>query len=295
MTASATRPLSPPKSKPRHDAVTRMPIRFPMPAILRLPRKTVGQRAARRLADARDVNRRGLIRGAASLGALGLLTGCDVSEEPPGAIVAAHGVGVERRRAGDDIPAATIWRRHSRRRRWSSRRALTPITISRTSSRSTAPPGNLELVGRIDNKHAVDRAADLPVAGAGDHHPAHLRRRLGLHRTMVRAELARFSPPRRRRPDRQIRLFHLCRQLYRKHRHGVGAASADHPRHQICRRHHHRSVRLIRCGCAPRPSSATRTRNGSRRSRSPTIFARRSGASRALTGLPEFTRRNACV
>src|ERR1700733_6726724 len=89
MIASGTRPPSPPKSKPRHDAghepghdaVTRMPIRFLMPAILRR-RETLGQSTTkRRAADA--IDRRGLIRGAASLGALGLLPGCDVSEEPP--------------------------------------------------------------------------------------------------------------------------------------------------------------------------------------------------------------------
>ncbi len=52
-----------------------------MPAILRRP-EILGQRKTKRLASD-NVDRRSLIRGAASLGALGLLTGCDVSEEPP--------------------------------------------------------------------------------------------------------------------------------------------------------------------------------------------------------------------
>jgi DMSO/TMAO reductase YedYZ molybdopterin-dependent catalytic subunit len=58
-----------------------MPIRFPKPAILRR-RETLGQSTTKRLA-ADNIDRRGLIRGAVGLGALGLLTGCDVSEEPP--------------------------------------------------------------------------------------------------------------------------------------------------------------------------------------------------------------------
>ncbi len=52
-----------------------------MPAILRRP-EILGQRKTKRWA-ADNIDRRGLIRGAVSLGALGLLTGCDVSEEPP--------------------------------------------------------------------------------------------------------------------------------------------------------------------------------------------------------------------
>ena len=59
-----------------------------------------------------------------------------------GAKSAARGVGVERSRAGDDLPAAPSGADLQRRRRSSSRRASTPITTSKTSSRSTARPGN---------------------------------------------------------------------------------------------------------------------------------------------------------
>jgi len=55
-----------------------MPIRFPTPSLLRL-RKPSGESGKERL-DVDNIDRRGLIRGAASIGALGLLTGCDVSE-----------------------------------------------------------------------------------------------------------------------------------------------------------------------------------------------------------------------
>jgi DMSO/TMAO reductase YedYZ molybdopterin-dependent catalytic subunit len=59
-----------------------MSIRTRTPSIFR-PRKPIDQSvltADRALVD--DINRRNLLRGAVSLGALTLLTGCDVSEEP---------------------------------------------------------------------------------------------------------------------------------------------------------------------------------------------------------------------
>ena len=59
-----------------------MSIRTRTPSIFR-PQKPIDQSvlsANRALVD--DINRRNLLRGAISLGALTLLTGCDVSEEP---------------------------------------------------------------------------------------------------------------------------------------------------------------------------------------------------------------------
>ncbi|MGC2121729.1 MAG: molybdopterin-dependent oxidoreductase [Xanthobacteraceae bacterium] len=60
-----------------------MPIRIRAPSILRSrkPEKPTAPGAIARLRD--DINRRGLLRGAASLGALSMLTGCDVSEDTP--------------------------------------------------------------------------------------------------------------------------------------------------------------------------------------------------------------------
>src|SRR5271165_1249135 len=56
-------------------------LRTPTPSIFR-PKKSVDQHALRenrRLVE--DINRRGLLRGALSLGALTLLTGCNVTED----------------------------------------------------------------------------------------------------------------------------------------------------------------------------------------------------------------------
>ena len=60
-----------------------MPIRTRTPSIFR-PRKAIDQRVLtdnRALVD--DINRRNVLRGAVSLGALTMLTGCDVSEIDP--------------------------------------------------------------------------------------------------------------------------------------------------------------------------------------------------------------------
>src|SRR5262249_26689444 len=60
-----------------------MTIRPHTPSLFR-PRKPIDQRVLtenRKLVD--DINRRGLLRGAVSLGALTVLTGCDVSEIDP--------------------------------------------------------------------------------------------------------------------------------------------------------------------------------------------------------------------
>ena len=166
----------------------------------------------------------------------------------------------------------TIWRRPIRRRRWSSRRVSTPITPIEDVKPIDGATWQLELAGLHRRQAAVDGAADLSVSRAGNHHQPHLRRGLGLHRPMVRPESARLSRSRRRRSDGQIRLFHLRRRLYRKHRHGDARCIRRRysPPNMPATRSPIRSA--IRCGCAPRPSSATRTRNGSKRSKSANDF-----------------------
>jgi DMSO/TMAO reductase YedYZ molybdopterin-dependent catalytic subunit len=56
-------------------------LRTPTPSLFR-PRKPVGQHVLREnRAAVEDINRRGILRGALSLGALTLLSGCDVTED----------------------------------------------------------------------------------------------------------------------------------------------------------------------------------------------------------------------
>ena len=57
--------------------------------------RAANRSASRNRALVDDVNRRGVLRGAISLGALTLLTGCDVSEEGASAEVSARGLGLE--------------------------------------------------------------------------------------------------------------------------------------------------------------------------------------------------------
>ena len=130
-----------------------------------------------------------------------------------GAESPARGFVVERSRAGNAVPAATIWRRPSARPQ-----VVKPPRFNAYYGIEDVKPVDgatwkLELAGRVDDKRPWTRAADLRAAGAGDHHPPRLRRRLGLYRPVVRPESERFSGTRRRRSDGEIRLFPLRRRL----------------------------------------------------------------------------------
>ena len=131
-----------------------------------------------------------------------------------------------------------------RRRRWSSRRALTPITTSRTSSRSTAPPGNWSwpaasttsgpgprsrFISCPSRKSSSGTSASKAGITSGNG-PA---RTCAIFCERVGADLtAKY-------------VYFICADDYTESIDmAIGAASADHPRHQICRRHHRRSVRL---------------------------------------------------
>ena len=247
------------------DAVTSC-LRTRTPSLFR-PQKPIDQTRADATPGAgRDINRRSVLRGAISLGALTLLTGCDVSEEDPVQKV------LRAVSAWNDRVQAAIFRPDHLAPTFSAAQVVKPPRFNAYYDIEDVKPVDgatwkLELAGLIDDKRPWTAQQIYAAARAGNHHPPHLRRGLGLHRPMVRPEPERLPAARRRRSDREIRLFPLRRRLHREHRHGDGAASADHPRHQICRRRRSPIRSAIRCGCAPRPSSATRTPSGSRRSR----------------------------
>src|SRR5262249_20463393 len=70
-----------PESEATHSRSNPMSIRIRMPSLIHLRRsvdRTV-RKESRAIVD--DCNRRGVLRGALTLGALTMLTGCDVSEE----------------------------------------------------------------------------------------------------------------------------------------------------------------------------------------------------------------------
>ena len=87
------------------------------------------------------INRRKVLRGALSLGALTMLTGCDVTRRDSVQSV-LRTVSQWNDRAQARCSGRTTWRRRIAPRRSSSRRASTPTTMSRTSRRSTWRTGS---------------------------------------------------------------------------------------------------------------------------------------------------------
>ncbi len=128
-----------------------MPIRIRAPAILR-PRKPTGRRApGKNRPFAGDVDRRGLLRGAVSLGALGMLTGCDVSEND-GVQDVLRGVS-----AWNDGVQETIFRPTHLAPTFSPSQVVKPPRFNAYYDIVDVKPVDganwkLELLGRIDNK-----------------------------------------------------------------------------------------------------------------------------------------------
>jgi DMSO/TMAO reductase YedYZ molybdopterin-dependent catalytic subunit len=118
-----------------------MPIRIPTPSILR-PREP---------ATRHGLDRRALLRGAAGIGALGLLTGCDVSEDAPVQnflrTVSAWNDGVQE----------TIFRPNHLAPTFSASQVVKPPRFNAYYSIDNVKPVDgatwkLDLVGRIENK-----------------------------------------------------------------------------------------------------------------------------------------------
>jgi DMSO/TMAO reductase YedYZ molybdopterin-dependent catalytic subunit len=128
-----------------------MSIRTPTPSIFR-PHKAVDQGALtqnRALVDA--INRRNVLRGAISLGALSLLTGCDVSEHDSVQKV------LRTVSAWNDRVQATIFRPHHLARTYSASQVVKPPRFNAYYDIENVKPidgatWKLELAGRIDDK-----------------------------------------------------------------------------------------------------------------------------------------------
>src|SRR6202161_2967572 len=128
-----------------------MSIRTPTPSIFR-PRKAVDQGVLtqhRTLVD--DITRRNVLRGAVSLGALSLLTGCDVSEHDSVQKV------LRTVSAWNDRVQATIFRPHHLARTYSASQVVKPPRFNAYYDIENVKPidgatWKLEFAGRIDNK-----------------------------------------------------------------------------------------------------------------------------------------------
>src|SRR5271156_6351577 len=126
-------------------------LRTPTPSIFR-PRKPVDQRVlTQNRMLVHDINRRNVLRGAMSLGALSLLTGCDVSEDDSVQKV------LRTVSAWNDRVQATIFRPHHLARTYSASQVVKPPRFNAYYGIENVKPidgatWKLELAGRIDNK-----------------------------------------------------------------------------------------------------------------------------------------------
>src|ERR1700731_1349564 len=185
-----------------------MSFRIRTPSLFR-PRKSVDRavlKESRALVE--HFNRRGVLRGALTLGALTLLTGCDVSENE------SVQNGLRAVSSWNDAVQAAIFRPHHLAPACSPLQVVQPPRFNAYYDTEDVKPidgatWKLELAGFDQGQAHLDRAADLRITGAGIDHPPHLCGRLGLHRAMVRPELACFPHSHWCRPDGQICLFHL--------------------------------------------------------------------------------------
>ena len=207
-------------------------LRSPTPSIFR-PKKPVDQSVLtenRALLD--DINRRGVLRGAISLGALTLLTGCDVSEEEPVQKV------LRAVSSWNDRVQAALFRPDHLAPTFSPAQVVKPPRFNAHYGVEDVMPVDgatwkLELAGRIEDKRpwTAQQIYELPEQEIIIRHVCvegwdYIGQWSG-------PNLTRFFTARRRRSDGEIRLLPLRRRFYRKHRHGDGAAPADRPRYPL--------------------------------------------------------------
>ena len=106
-------------------------IRTPAPSVFRPKRRIDQGILGEDKALIEKINRRNVLRGALSLGALSLLTGCDVTETDQVQSV-LRAVSAWNDRVQEFVFRPIIWRRPFRRPTSSSPRVSTPITTSKT-------------------------------------------------------------------------------------------------------------------------------------------------------------------
>ena len=233
-----------------------------------------------------DINRRGVLRGAVSLGALTMLTGCDVTEDDSVQKV------LRTVSAWNDRVQETIFRPNHLAPTFSPSQVVKPPRFNAYYDIEDVKPvdgatWSLELAGRIDDKRpwTAQQIYQLPEQEIIIRHICvegwdYIGQWSG-------PNLRSFLAARRRRSDGQICLFHLRRRLS--------------PKASTWRR------RCIRRRSSPPNTPATSladpfgyplrlrtsTKLGYKNAKvdqgdrgHATIFARRSGASRVLTGSP---------
>ena len=152
----------------------------------------------------RGLERRGLVRGGLSLGALAMLTGCDVRrpEAVQSALLAVS-------RFNDDVQA-WLFDPSQLAPTYPASLVLKPPKFNAYYDVIKVRPVDgatwrLELSGLDRRPHSLDDRRDRRVAADHDDHQACLRRRLELHRPVVGGAARHLPPAGRRRPEGEVR------------------------------------------------------------------------------------------
>ena len=237
-----------------------------------------------------DPARRGFLRGAASLGALAFLTGCDIIDGDT-----AEGV-LRKISEFNDGAQAALFSPNQAGADVSRKRHHPAVPVQRLLRRGRGAggrPASLQARGRRPGRQqeAVDARRAARAAARCRRSPATSASRAGAPSAPGRARvLSRIPQAHRRRHPRQIRLVQMRRGLHQHHRHADRAASADADDVQVRQQDPAARLRLPDEDPHARPSSASRTRNTWWRWKSPTPTTAAIGKTRATTGSAGFER-----
>ena len=232
-------------------------------------------------------SRRLFLRGATSLGALAMLTGCDIvdgsTSENVLRVISNFNDWVQARLFSETTLAPTF-----------AESAITrPFPFNAYYAEDEAPDVDgdnykLEIGGLVDNKKPWTLADlnTLPEVSQITRHG--LRRGLERDRLLARRPAVGFSQADRRRHHGQICLVPMRRRLFQHHRHADRAASADAIDAANSTTRPCRPPTAFRSRSASRPSSASRTPNTSPRCGCRTTTPAGIGKTAAIIGSAGF-------
>src|SRR5262245_36804613 len=200
------------------------------------PRDSDESRALLRTsAAAREIERRLFLKQGLSLGALTLLTGCDVTDT---SAVQSVLDGISR---WNDRTQAVIFNPRRLMPTYPESQAVKDFRLQRLFRSEPSPQnrrGQLQAhfirAGRPQDALDAARALSAAPGIAGD--AARLRRRLEHDRQMDRGPVPDLPTAHRRGLDRKICRLRMRRRILFQHRHGIGAAPANLPHLQDFRR-----------------------------------------------------------
>ena len=186
-----------------------MPIRAPSRSIFR-PKMQIDQSVLEENKKIiQEIDRRKILRGAISLGALSFLTGCDVTDrmdvQKALRAVSAFNDGVQ----------ALLFRPNHLAPTFSEAEVVKPPRFNAYyECRGCETSGWRELETRACRPYrgqaTLDSTTTLCTSRAGNDHPAYLCGGMGLHRPVVRSEPATFPRTHWRGPQGQVHRVQVC-------------------------------------------------------------------------------------